>query len=194
MNYFWTTLDNNGKNLAIEEGGYYEAIDRKSKSIKMSNGIIPSSDIPEFCVSGSPEASLFAKIQSAQKDGIYHIYRTNQKPDIKLNGLDFDELEEYRFNMNKHESIKLNLYKSVKIPMKVITDIREAYTYSEANSVNYRYARDIKKYLKSLLNGNTYPDNALENAKLEEFEDFANHYGIDMAKDLYGEIPDGFNQ
>lgn len=198
MAYFWTTMENNGKNITITEGGHYEAIEGRYSSypsVKMSNGIVPSSDIPELCVSGSPEASLFAKIQSAQKDGTYYIYRTDKKPDIKLEGsLDFDELEEHRFNMNKHDSVKLRLYASVKIPMRVVEDIQDAYTYAEANGVNFRYARDIKSHLRGLLNGNNYPQNALKQAKIDEFEDFANHYGVNMAKKLYGEIPDGYEK
>ena len=195
MPYFWTTMENRGKNVTIEKGGHYEAIDRETNSVKMSNGIIPSSDIPELCVSGSPEASLFAKIQSSQRDGQYYIYETKEKPDIKLEGaLDFDEIEEHRFNMDKRNSVKLRFYKSVKIPMRVVKDIQEAYEYAEANSVNYRYAKDIKTHLRALLNGNNYPQNALEQAKLDEFEDFASHYGVDMAEDLFGEIPEGYEE
>ena len=197
MAYFWTTMDNRGKNVTINEGGHYEAIDRgsSSPSVKMSNGIIPSSDIPELCVSGSPEASLFAKIQSAQRDGQYHIYKTNETPDIKLEGsLDFDEIEEHRYNMEKRDSVNLRFFKSVKIPMRVVKDIQDAYTYSEANGVNFRYAREIKSHLRGLLNGNSYPQDALKQAKLDEFEDFANHYGVNMAKKLYGEVPDGYEE
>jgi len=195
MAYFWTTMDNRGKNVTIKEGGHYEAIDRDSSSpsVKMSNGIIPSSDIPELCVSGSPEASLFAKIQSAQRDGQYHIYKTDETPDIKLEGsLDFDEIEEHRYNMDKRDSVNLRFFKSVKIPMYVVSDIQDAYEYAGQNQVNYRYAREIKSHLRGLLNGKNYPPDALKKAKIEEFEDFANHYGVEMAKRLYGEIPDGY--
>jgi len=188
-------MDNRGKNVTIKEGGHYEAIDRESNTVKMSNGIIPSSDIPELCVSGSPEASLFAKIQSAQRDGQYYIYETREKPDIKLEGsLDFDEIEEHRFNMDKRDAVRLRLYKSVKIPMNAVKDIQEAYEYAGENQVNYRYAREIKSHLRALINGNHYPQNALEEAKLDEFEDFANHYGVEMAKDLFGEIPEGYTE
>lgn len=197
MTYFWTTMSKRGKNVTITEGGHYEAIDRDSPtpSVKMSNGIIPSSDIPELCVSGSPEASLFAKIQSAQRDGQYYIYKTNEKPDIKLEGsLDFDEIEEHRYNMDKRDSVKLRFFKSVKVPMTVIEDITYAYEYAGENQVNYRYAKDIKSHLRALINGKSYPSNALEKAKLDEFEDFANHYGVEMAKELFGDVPDGYEK
>jgi len=117
MSFYWTTTEITDKNITIENGGHYEALNRdiNPSTVKISHDIIPSSDISELCVSGSPEASLFAKIQSSQKEGKYYIYKTDERPDTELSNisLDFGVLEEYRYNMDKRDSVNLDLFKTV---------------------------------------------------------------------------------
>lgn len=200
MSFYWTTMENRGRTINIMDGGYYEALDydnTNKASVKMGpSGIIPSSDIPQLCVSGSPEASLFAKIQSSQRDGKYYIYKTDKKPDVKLDPLflDFGILEEHRYNMNKHDSIELKLFKKVKIPMQAINDIELAYKMSEKNNVNSRYAKAIKSNLKRVISGNSYSIDALKQAKIDEFNDYKNAYDIETAKQLFDGFPDGYEE
>jgi predicted ribonuclease toxin of YeeF-YezG toxin-antitoxin module len=198
MSFYWTTTEITDKNITIENGGHYEALNRdiNPSTVKISHDIIPSSDISELCVSGSPEASLFAKIQSSQKEGKYYIYKTDERPDTELSNisLDFGVLEEYRYNMDKRDSVNLDLFKTVTAPLQPIKDIKLAYEISEKNQVNERYAESIKSHLKALIKGRAYPTNALEKAKIEEFEDYANAYGMDTAKEIFGGFPDGYDE
>ena len=85
---------------------------------------------------------MFAKIQSTRKAGVYHIYQTDENPDIKpsRSALDFSLLEEYRYNMNKRDSIRLDKMKSVSVNDIVVKDIEFAYEYSSHNPVNEIFA------------------------------------------------------
>lgn len=196
MSFYWTTMENHGRQICIEDGGHYEALDRSgdTASVKISSDIIPSSDIPEVCVSGSPEASLFAKIQSAKRDGEYHIYKTDDNPDVKLSNssLDFGILEEHRYNMNKRDSVNFNLFKTVNVPLKPIKDIKKAYKLAEKNQVNIRFANAIKSHLKALIHGQNYPSDSLKKAKKEEFEDWANTYDVETAKQVFDYVPEEY--
>lgn len=199
MVYFWTTFEDRGAKIDIQDGGHYEALDRNKTPAPVKTGVgglTPSSDVPELCVSGSPEASLFAKVQSTQRNGVYYIYRTEKQPDVKPSrtGLDFDVIEEYRYNMDKQESVTLEHHNSVKVSEPLITDIQEAYDIAERNSVNRRYAKKIKENIRRLLNGSGYPINALEEARAERFRDFAESYGEEQAKELFEDIPDEYKQ
>jgi hypothetical protein len=199
MAYFWTTFKDRGEKINIQDGGHYEALDREKTPAPVKTGvggITPSSDVPELCVSGSPEASLFAKVQSTQRDGVYHIYRTEQQPDVtpSRTSLDFDMIEEYRYNMDKQESVTLERHNSVKVSGSLIEDIQEAYEIAERNSVNRRYAEKIKENISRLLNGSGYPTDALEEARAERFRDFADSYGEEQAKELFEDIPDEFKE
>lgn len=91
--------------------------DKTPAPVKMGvGGLTPSSNLPELCVSGSPEASLFSKVQCTQRNGVYYIYRTENQPDVKPSrtSLDFDVIEKYRYNMNKKECATLEHHNSVK--------------------------------------------------------------------------------
>jgi hypothetical protein len=199
MAYFWTTFGDRRETIKIQNGGHYEALDRDKTpaTVKMGAGsITPSSDVPELCVSGSPEASLFAKVQSTQRNGMYHIYRTENQPDTKPSrmSLDFDVIEEYRYNMDKKESIKLEHHNSVRVSASLIEDIQEAYEIAERNGVNRRYAERIKDGIRRLLKGSGYPTNTLERARVERFKDFAESYSEEQAKELFEDIPDEFKE
>lgn len=199
MDYFWTTFQDRGEKVIIENGGRYEALNRESSpaSVKRSmNGITPSSDIPELCVSGSPEASLFAKVQSARRPGTYHIYRTTTKPDVKpsRSDLDFGVIEEFRYNMKSKDEVILHTYERVNTSPTIVEHIEQAYNYAEKNSVNRRYAEAIKNGLNQLIQNGNYPSEPFKQAKLEEFKDFASSYGIEQAKRAYNGVPEGFNE
>lgn len=193
--YYWTTLQDRGSQVQIQNGGRYEALRRGSgtPSVKRKNGVIPSSDVPELCVSGSPEASLFAKIQSAQKSGGYKIYKTDDKPDVKPSraSLDFAAIEEFRYNMNKHDSVLLDKYKEVSVPVLVVEHIEYLYTHSSKNSVNDPLADAVKNGIQNLIHSGKYNRQHFEDAREKLFRQFADSYGIEHAERAYGEIPDG---
>lgn len=199
MTYYWTTFEERGSEVQINQGGYYEALDRDSEParVKMgSGGITPSSDVAELCVSGTPEASLFAKIQSARRTGVYHIYQTDEKPDTKPSRttLDFGVIEEYRYNMDKRKKVVLKHFESVNISTNVVSDIELCYKYAESNSVNSSFANAVKKQIEGLINIGTYSRESLRQVKENEFEDFADAYGFDMAKRRFEEVPDGIEK
>lgn len=187
MSYYWTTLQELGNNVKIREGGHYEALDRKTGKLKTGvNRTVPSSDVPELCVSESPQASLFAKIQSTRKAGVYHIYQTYENPDIKpsRSALDFSLLEEYRYNMNKRDSIRLDKMKSVSVNDIVVKDIEFAYEYSSHNSVNEIFAEKIKKNLTNLIYNSSYPQDLRKQEKERRFKELSEAYGEDYARDV----------
>jgi hypothetical protein len=193
MGYYWTTKQDLGSQVEINEGGYYESIDRESGQLNMGmNGVNPSSDIPEVCVSGTPQASLFAKIQSARKDGVYHIYETRKDPDLKAprTSLDFKVLDEYRYNMNKHDSINFDKLTYLNIPYIVVEDIKFAYETAQPNSVNSYMAQDIKSHLNDLINNGSYPQNLKKKEKERRFEELSDAYGEEYAEQVMDYNPD----
>lgn len=188
MVYYWTTMQDSGDVINITEGGHYEALDRDSGRLKSGlNNTVPSSDIPEVCVSGSPQASLFAKIQSARKTGLYYIYQTDETPDIEPSkaSLDFKILDEYRYNMKSRDSISFEKYTVIQISSTVIKDIEYVYEYSDTNSVNEIFAENIKSHLKNLINNSaSYPSDLREQEKERRFNELSDAYGEDYAKDV----------
>ena len=188
MVYYWTTMQDSGDVINITEGGHYEALDRDSGRLKSGlNNTVPSSDIPEVCVSGSPQASLFAKIQSARKTGLYYIYQTDETPDIEPSkaSLDFKILDEYRYNMKSRDSISFEKYTVIQISSTVIKDIEYVYEYSDTNSVNEIFAENIKSHLKNLINNSaSYPSDLREKEKERRFNELSDAYGEDYARDV----------
>lgn len=188
MSYYWTTKQDLGSSLQITEGGYYESIDRETGRLKQGvNGINPSSNIPELCVSGTPNSSLFAKIQSSRLDGEYYIYKTEEEPDITAprSSLDFEVLDEYRYNMDKNDYVKFKKYKSVNIPQIVVDDIEFAYEYSQPKSVNHNIAENIKSNLNKIIyNSGTYPTDLQDREEQRRYEELSDAYGEEYAKEV----------
>lgn len=198
MSYFWTTFEDRGKEVTVQQGGRYEALNRDTNPATVkrgTRGITPSSDIPELCVSGSARASLFAKIQSVQRSGKYHIYETTEEPDVKPSraDLDFGIIEEFRYNMKKHDKVTFSKHQVVNVRSIIIEHIQHSYESAGKNNVNRKYAEAVKNALANLIGNGTYPEEAFKQAKLEEFKEFADAYGIEQAKKAYDGVPEGYS-
>lgn len=179
MAYYWTTATHRGETVVLSDGGFYEKIeDGRPKSVNTGNGYVgfATSDTPEIPASKSPEASLFAKVQSADRAGTFHVYQTPTAPDSDISNAmyDFGIIEEVRYTMTGGREVEFTHVTSVQIPEMVVEDIRLAYS-SPGPDVWTALAERVKTGLASLISGGSYPsdlaEQAFESSQVSEYYD-----------------------
>lgn len=177
--YFWTTRTDRGDTVTLSEGGFYEKIESgQPVAIHGGDGYagFEKSDRQEIPASKSPEASLFAKVQSARSAGMYHIYSTSEVPDTDVsNGtFDFGLIEEVRYTVDGERAIVFSHFKSVTVPAKAVEDVELAYA-GDAGDVWTLLGTRVKNGLAQLLSGGTYPtdipESAFEDSQVAEYYD-----------------------
>lgn len=197
--YYWTTTEDRGSEFTISDGGHYEALERqgdgeiKQGRLKSSGDIIPSSDIPEMCVSKTPQASLFAKIHGSAVSGQYYIYETSKTPHVDVSNalsLDFEVIEEFRYNMNRTDNIDFTRLYTVGVPQQAVELVKLCYQSGGRNEIDSVTAEAVKEDLRSLVESGSFTPQNYRESQAEKFRDFADSYGVEQAKELFGGVPE----
>lgn len=200
--YYWTTTEDRGNEFTVKDGGYYEALDRhgdgeiRRGKLKSNGTIIPSSDVPEMCVSNTPQASLFAKIHGSNVSKKYYIYETNETPDVDVSNalsLDFEVIEEFRYNMNKNEEVSFSRSFTVDVPQRAIELVELCYQSGGKNEVDSATAEAVKKDLQRLIQSGRFTPENYRKSQAKKFREYADAYGIEQAKRLFGGTPENID-
>lgn len=159
MQCYRSILQYKGEEFTINKGSYYEMIDENGEVYSRGDEYCyRKSNIPQVCLSKSPEGSLFGSITSSnvKKSQKYYIYACQVSPDEDISNSkvgDFNILGEVRINKPSENPIQMEYYSRVNVPKKAFSEVDSCY---QEGKFLERKARRIKQKLKNLIDRGSY--------------------------------------
>ncbi len=168
--YYRTGTVDYGTATTLIKGGYYERIENGIPQLAGFDGYtgFKRSNTPQVCASTTPAGSLFAAAHNGEP-GEYHIYQTDQEPDVDLSNapFDFPLLDEVRYDTPSENPVTFTHHQTVTVPERAITDIGLTYLPPGANIIR-KWGEAVKTVLRNtLLSGADYPKDVTDRIDVE---------------------------
>lgn len=180
--FYWTTRTHRGQSVTLTTGGHYESINEHGEASQRPGGFNKSQEA-EIPASKSPDASLFAKIQSASQAGAeaavgeYHLYSTTAAPDKDASRsivADFSLLEEVRYIVEDNDQVVTFVHEqSVSVPARAVEDVIACYYDGVVSEWGGQLVKQT--LAQTILRGRQYPPTGVDFDEHNPYSEYDDH-------------------